>query len=153
MDITGIGSILDFGGKLIDRIWPDPTEAAKMKVAMYQAEKAGELAELNAAWDNAKAQLEVNKVEAGHESLFVSGWRPFIGWVCGVAFAYKFILAPLIAFILAIFGHDVKLPEIAFDEMLTVLLGMLGLGAMRSFEKVRPTRSTPQSAKAVGKGG
>jgi len=146
MDITGIGSILDFGGKLIDRIWPDPTQAAQAKMEMFKAQQAGDLAELTAAWENAKAQLAVNQVEAANESIFVSGWRPFIGWVCGVAFAYKFILAPFFAFALAAFGHKVDLPAIEFTDMLPVLFGMLGLGAMRSYEKV-------QAAPPTGKGG
>lgn len=139
MDITGIGSILDFGGKLIDRVWPDPTQAANAKLEMFKAEQAGNLQELSSAWDNAKAQLAVNQVEAANESLFVSGWRPAIGWVCGIAFAYKFVIAPFLAFTLAAFGHKVDLPAIEFTDMMPVLFGMLGLGAMRSYEKVKGT--------------
>ena len=149
-DITGIGSIFDFGGKLIDRIWPDPTEAAKAKLKMLELEQAGELSELTATWDNAKAQLKVNEVEAAHESLFVAGWRPFIGWVCGVALVYKFIIAPLLLFFAALFGHVLTLPTLDFTEMLTVLFGMLGLGAMRSFEKTKSTVSTHMTAGKPG---
>jgi hypothetical protein len=141
-DLTGIGSIFDFGGKLIDRIWPDPTEAAKAKLKMFEAQQAGELQELSATWDNAKAQLAVNQVEAASESLFVSGWRPAIGWICGVAFAYKFIVAPFLAFLLVVFGHKVAPPEIDFAEMLPVLFGLLGLGGMRTWEKVKGASST-----------
>lgn len=135
MDITGLGSLAEFGSKLIDRVWPDPTEAAKAKLELFKAEKAGELAELSAVWDNARAQTAVNQVEAAHESVFVAGWRPFIGWVCGIALTYKFIVLPTMFFFAALFGHKLEVPTLDFTEMLTVLFGMLGLGAMRSYEK------------------
>lgn len=138
-DLTGIGSIFEFGGKLIDRVWPDPTEAAKAKLKMVELEQAGELAELTASWENAKSQLAVNQVEAAHESLFVAGWRPFIGWVCGFALAYKFIVLPLLLFFAELAGHHLNLPVLDFTEMLTILFGMLGLGAMRSFDKTKLT--------------
>jgi len=139
MDLTGIGSILDFGGKLIDRIWPDPTAAAQAKLELFKANQAGQLAELAAEWENAKAQLAVNQQEAASESIFVSGWRPFVGWVCGMAFAYKFIILPILLFITATFGVKVEVPIFDFTEMSSVLLGMLGLGAMRSYDKVKGT--------------
>lgn len=137
MDITGIGSVADFFGKVIDKVWPDPAQAAKAKLDLFNAQQAGQLAEEQSAWDNAKAQLGVDQAEAGNESLFVSGWRPFIGWTCGAAFGYKFILAPLAAFVLTALGHQMVLPDVQLADMMPVLLGMLGLGAMRSYEKVK----------------
>ena len=81
-------------------------------------------------------QLEVNQVEAKHPSVFVSGWRPAIGWVCGVAFAYGYILQPFMEFIIRIWIPDFPAPpSIDFTAMLPVLFGMLGLGGMRSWEK------------------
>tara|TARA_Y100000593_G_scaffold52810_1_gene99042 strand:+ start:591 stop:962 length:372 start_codon:yes stop_codon:yes gene_type:complete len=94
-------------------------------------EKAELMQEIN------KAQLEVNKVEAGHTSKFVSGWRPFTGWMCSIALGYHYILQPLLTFILYSFGNEVTLPEFDMTTLTTVLLGMLGLGGMRSFEKVK----------------
>ena len=86
-------------------------------------------------------QLEVNKTEATHRSIFVAGWRPFIGWVCGVALAYHFIFAPMLAFVLVAFNvtglHPSDLPVFDMDSLMTVLLGMLGLGGLRSFEKYK----------------
>lgn len=149
-DLTGIGSVFEFGGKLIDRLWPDPTEAAKAKVKMFELQQAGELQELAAVWDNAKAQIAVNQVEAASESLFVSGWRPFIGWVCGIALVYKFIVAPLLLFFAEVSGHHLDLPVLDFTEMLTVLFGLLGLGAMRSVEKVKSATSAPMAAGKPG---
>ena len=82
------------------------------------------------------AQLEVNKAEAAHKSVFVAGWRPFVGWVCGVALSYHFILAPLLQFSFALAGMDQELPEFDFSQLSTVLMGMLGLGGLRTFEKM-----------------
>ena len=83
------------------------------------------------------AQLEVNKAEAAHKNAFVAGWRPFVGWVCGVALAYHFILAPLLQFGFALAGLDQELPEFEFSQLSTVLMGMLGLGGLRTFEKMK----------------
>lgn len=94
--------------------------------------------ELSMSLHNANlAQLEVNKAEASHKSIFVAGWRPFVGWVCGVALAYHFILAPLIQFGFALSGFDQELPEFDFSQLSTVLMGMLGLGGLRTFEKMK----------------
>ena len=91
-----------------------------------------------AAHEAAMAQVEVNKAEAQHRSIFVAGWRPFIGWVCGIALAYHFVLAPFIVFGVAWFGAEIpELPAFDMDSLMTVLLGMLGLGGMRSFEKAK----------------
>lgn len=84
-----------------------------------------------------KAQLEVNKVEAGHSSLFVSGWRPFIGWTCGLGMFGNFITIPFANFVLALAAIDIVIPLVPLETMMPVLMGMLGLGAMRSYEKTR----------------
>ena len=87
------------------------------------------------AQELAKGQLEVNKVEAAHKSLFVAGWRPAIGWICGLGMASNFILIPMANFILALTGSAVVVPLLDTGEMMPVLMGMLGLGAMRTYEK------------------
>ena len=84
-----------------------------------------------------KAQIEVNKVEAGSTNLFVSGWRPFVGWTCGVALCYHFVLQPFLAFLLYSFGQQIVLPTFDMTTLTTVLMGMLGLGGLRSYEKVK----------------
>jgi hypothetical protein len=137
MDITGIGSIFDFGSKVIDKIFPDKTEAERVKLELFKAQQAGALAELTATWENAKAQLAVNQAEASSGNAFASSWRPFIGWTCGAAFAYKFVLAPVAAFVLTAAGHPIELPALDFGEMMPVLFGMLGLGAMRTVERIK----------------
>ena len=83
-----------------------------------------------------KLQAEINKIEASHRSMFVAGWRPFIGWVCGLALAYHYILLPLMTFGVATYGLELPvLPEFDMETLDTVLYGMLGFGAFRSFEK------------------
>jgi hypothetical protein len=82
----------------------------------------------------AETQAKVNEVEAGHRSLFVSGWRPFIGWVCGMALAYHFMARDLMIFI---WPHLAELPSLEMDQLMTVLMGMLGLGGLRTYEKFK----------------
>jgi hypothetical protein len=90
------------------------------------------------AQELAKGQLEINKAEASHRSIFVAGWRPFVGWTCGVALAWHFVLAPFIIFGSAYAGVPLPdLPQFDMSSLLTVLMGMLGLGGLRSFEKVK----------------
>ena len=96
-----------------------------------KAEKAEMLQEIN------KAQIEVNKIEAGSSSFFKSGWRPSVGWVCSFALAYHFVLQPMLSFIFAASGNSVELPIFDMTTLSTVLFGMLGLGGMRSLEKVK----------------
>ena len=84
------------------------------------------------------AQIEVNKAEAASGSLFKGGWRPFIGWVCGIAFAYHFIFQPFLIFLYATFGVSIPdLPEFDMGTLMPVLMGMLGLGGLRTFEKAK----------------
>ncbi len=80
-----------------------------------------------------KVQSEINKMEAQHRSIFVAGWRPFIGWISGVALLYNFIIRDLIAWV----SPDVMPPAIQMDQLITILLGMLGLGGLRTFEKIK----------------
>ena len=80
-----------------------------------------------------KVQSEINKMEAQHLNIFVAGWRPFIGWICGAALLYNFIIRDLIAWV----SPDVMPPAIQMDQLITILLGMLGLGGLRTFEKIK----------------
>ena len=89
------------------------------------------------AQELAKGQIEVNKAEAAHKSLFVAGWRPAIGWVCVLGMAGKFITIPITNMILELMGSGVTVPLIPTAEMMPILMGMLGLGAMRTVEKTK----------------
>lgn len=127
---------LEVLGKVIDRVWPDPTEAAKAKLRLVELEQSGELAVI-------LAQLKVNEVEAANQSIWVAGWRPAVGWVCALAFFYKFVFAPLFVLLLTTFGLNIVLPVLDFTEMSTILLGMLGIGGLRTVEKLKGI-SNPQ---------
>ena len=116
--------------KILDKFIPDADEKAKL------AYEIATLAERQ-AHENALAQIAVNKEEAKHKSTFVSSWRPFIGWTCGVALAYHFIIQPLLIFVFAVTGQPVELPTFDMGSLMTVLMGMLGLGGLRTFEKFK----------------
>lgn len=123
---------LDIGGKLIDRLWPDPTQASAAKLQLLSMQQSGELAQITAAADQAKAQLAVDAAEASSSSAFTSGWRPAIGWVCASAMAFQYLVRPIV-----IATHPaLPLPGID-DNLWQLMLGMLGLGGLRSFEKVK----------------
>lgn len=116
---------------LLDKFIEDKDQKAKL------AHEIATMAERHAQ-ERALAQIEVNKTEAASRNPFVAGWRPFIGWTCGIALAWHFVLAPFLMFIAAWVGFEVpRLPVFDMDNLMTVLLGMLGLGGLRSFEKVK----------------
>jgi hypothetical protein len=124
---TLVGPVTNIIGKII----PDKDQAAKL---------AHEIATMSERMANEQmlAQLEVNKAEAASGSLFKGGWRPSIGWICGLALFWSFILQPFLVFFLLVFGVDLPpLPEIGTADLMPILLGMLGLGGLRSYEKVQ----------------
>ncbi|MEG0082239.1 MAG: 3TM-type holin [Massilia sp.] len=132
-----IAALLPMLGSVFDRLFPDPAAAADAKVKVMEMAQRGELAQLDADLKMATGQIEVNRVEAAHQSLFVAGWRPAIGWVCGAAFAFKFVVGPSAVVLMAMLGQPIELPEFDFTEMSTILLGMLGLGGLRTVEKIK----------------
>ena len=113
---------------LLDKFIEDKDQKAKL------AHELSTMAERHAQ-ELAKAQLEINKVEAAHKSLFVSGWRPAVGWCCVLGMTGNFMVIPFTNFVLALLAIDVVIPLIDLETMMPVLMGMLGLGAMRSYEK------------------
>ncbi len=116
---------------LLEKVVPDSDKRAEL------AHEIATMAERQ-AHDIALAQIEVNKAEASSQSVFKGGWRPFIGWVCGSAFAYHFLVQPIAVFVLAYAGMDTPpLPEFDMGALMTVLGGMLGLGSLRTFEKYK----------------
>jgi len=119
-----ITAVADLAGTVINKIWPDKTEA--------------ERAQLAAAVAIVQGQLAVNQAEAANPSLLVAGWRPAIGWICGGALAYTYLLYPLLVWAAAIWWPNLTPPKLGNDGMLyELLLGMLGLGGLRTFEKVK----------------
>lgn len=136
--IDPVTAALDIGGKLIDRLWPDKAQQDSAKLELFKMHKSGELAQLAAETEITKAQLAVNQAEASSDSLFVAGWRPFVGWCCGSALAYAAVADPLMRFVSTVgFGYTGEFPVIDTTITLQVLLGLLGLGSMRSVEKIK----------------
>ena len=118
-----LGSLIGPATQLLDKVIEDKDQKAAL------AHEIATMAERHAQ-ELAKGQLEVNKVEAAHHSIFVSGWRPCIGWVCALGLLYNTILSNIL-------GIWVEVPEIDTTLLVPVMMGMLGLGAMRSYEKVQ----------------
>ncbi len=122
---------------VLDKLIPDPAAAADAKLKALQLAQTGELAELDASLRLALAQTEVNKAEASTDA-FRGGWRPACGWVCALGLAYTFLLRPLLPWIVGLTGHQVApLPDIDTETLMVLLTGMLGLGGLRTLERVK----------------
>jgi hypothetical protein len=140
MAIDPITAALEAGKTLVERIWPNPADQAKAKLELEKIAQNGDLAEINAQVTLLAGQLEINKIEANSNSLFVSGWRPSIGWTCAAAFAYKYVVYEILLWVFGVIGAFSETaipapPSPNMVEMMPVLLGMLGLGALRTREK------------------
>ncbi len=120
MAIDAVASLVE---TVVGRIWPDKSEQ--------------ERAQLAAALALVQGQLDINKVEAASPNAFTSGWRPAIGWICGAAFGIQFVFGPLASWGSRLYGHPVDFPPMDIGAMMPVLLGMLGLGGLRTYEKVK----------------
>ncbi|MFZ3043581.1 MAG: 3TM-type holin [Minisyncoccia bacterium] len=124
MALDPVTAVSDLANTVINKIWPDKTEQEK--------------AELLAAVSLVQGQLEVNKAEASSNSMFVAGWRPYIGWICGSALGYTYLLYPILTWVTTVWFPSITPPVLGNDGMLYELLfGMLGMGALRTFEKVK----------------
>lgn len=129
-------AIVGIAGTVLDRIFPDPVKQSEARLELLKLQQSGELAKLAADVQLSTNQTNVNIEEAKSSSLFIAGWRPFIGWVCGAGFAVQ-VLGPLAEWIATLAGHPVKFPELDFSIMGSTLAGILGLGTMRTFEKYK----------------
>jgi len=130
MSIDPVTAGLDVFGKVIDKIFPDKTQADAAKAELLKMQINGDL-------QLALGQQATNTAEAGSTSVFVAGWRPFIGWVCGMGCAWNWIGLPIAKLVCALMGQVIVLQMADLSEMMPLLLGMLGIGGMRTFEKVR----------------
>lgn len=147
-NLVGLDSIIQNIFEIVKRFVPD-------KSTQDQLQHEIELYKLTSDFQNAQSQIEVNKAEAEHDNIFVAGWRPFIGWVCGIAFIYHVILVPVILFIGNMFGHSIPVPVFDHDLLNNVLFGMLGLGGFRTAEKIYKQHAANQIVKTkiqYGKG-
>ena len=133
-----ISGLFSAAQSLIERFFPDPEKKAAAQLELLKMQQNGDLAQLAAETDLAKLQIQTNIEEAKSTNWWVAGWRPAIGWVCGAGLAYAALVEPFARFAAKVwFGYTGDFPVIDTDLTLQILMGMLGLGAMRSVEKVK----------------
>ena len=133
-----LDGLFGLAGKVFDKIFPNPQQAAEAKLKLFEMQQSGELKVLEAETTLALGQISINKAEAESTDFFRGGWRPFIGWVCGLGLFYQFLLRPLMTFVLMVFETKVQtMPALELDTLMTLLFGILGLGAMRTTEKLK----------------
>ena len=137
-----IGAGLNLVTGIIDRVFPDKEKADAMKLEVLKMQQAGELAQLNADLQLAVAQAATNTEEAKSGSVFVAGWRPWVGWVCGCGFAIQYIVIPVTNVVLIACGQGrVDIPTDT-AALVTMLGGLLGLGGLRTAEKIQGVART-----------
>lgn len=122
-------ALLDIGAKLVDRLFPDPAKKSEAMLKLMELQQSGDLAAI-------ASQTQINQIEAASPKLFVSGWRPAVGWVCVLGLFTQFLLRPLTIFTAGLFGRVVSFPELDMGTLMTLLAGMLGLSGLRTFEKI-----------------
>jgi hypothetical protein len=130
MALDPITAILNVGNTLIERLIPDKNAQNQAKLAMLQMQAQGELAQL-------AGQLDVNKAEASNPNWFVAGWRPAVGWTCAAGLASQFLVSPIATWLASLLGHPIAYPSLDMGTLLTLLMGMLGLGGLRTYEKTQ----------------
>lgn len=132
-----IASLLPTLVSVIDKVIPNVAERekAKAELALKLAENETELVKLFAAQD--QGQIQINTEEAKSNSLFVSGWRPFVGWICASGCAWAFVLKPILDWGVKVAGSTATLPELQTGELMSLLLGLLGMGTLRTYEKFK----------------
>jgi hypothetical protein len=124
-------------GTVLEKVLPDPQASAEAKIKLMELAQKGELAVLDAETKMALGQIEVNKVEAGTD-MFRGGWRPATGWACVFGLVYQFLLQPVLPWLVAVCGGSVPpLPPIDNETLMVLLTGMLGLGGLRTFERIK----------------
>lgn len=148
MSLDPLTAAFDIGKSVIERIWPDPAKQAEEIRKLEELHQQGDLAQLNAHVQLMLGQLEVNKMEAQHKSIFVAGWRPFIGWVGGLALAWQFVIYPMLMWIWKIAEASGHIPAgispppiLETGALFAMITGMLGIGTMRSFDKSKGTQT------------
>ena len=131
------GSVFGLIDTVVKRMWPDPAQQAQARLQLLDMQQKGELAQLDAELKTTLAQIQVNDDEAKSESLFKSGWRPFIGWTCGVSCGWNWLGISLVRFACSLAHVTVTIAPADVSQMWPVLLGLLGIGTLRTVEKIQ----------------
>jgi hypothetical protein len=132
-----LGGLFDLAGKVFDKIFPNPQQAAEAKLKLFELQQAGELKVLEAETALAVGQMKINEVEAASDSFFKSGWRPAVGWICVFGLFYQFVFLPFATFFLALYEVRAVMPAMDLNTLMTLLFGLLGLGGYRTIEKLK----------------
>ena len=133
-----IGALLPVVGKVLDRVIPDKAAAETAKMEMQRLYVEGDMRALEADVSLALGQMEVNKAEAAHSSIFVAGWRPAVGWVCVAGIGWQFFARPIAGWITVLIDATLPMPPpLDMGDLMTLLGGMLGIGGFRTYEKLR----------------
>jgi hypothetical protein len=120
------GGLVGSVGKIVDELHTSDEEKAQAKIKLQELDNQLKT-----------KQMDINKVEAGHRSIFVAGWRPALGWISALSVGYVYLFQPFIVMVLKIAGSDIELPTLDLSQLMPLILGMLGLGGLRSFEKAK----------------
>lgn len=123
--------------KVIDKLIPDPAQKLAAQQHALDLAQAGEFKDIDTQLQRDLAQIAVNQAEAQSTDLFRAGWRPFVGWVCGVGLAVQFLIGPLATWLAGLLNHPLAFPPLDMGTLLTLLAGMLGLGTLRTTEKIK----------------
>ena len=126
-----LGPLVDLVGKISDKVWPDPAKKIEAQTALLQMQQAGELAMLEKLGQSDSAQTEINKIESASDDKFKGYWRPALGWVCVAGFSYQLLARPFLL------GAGYDFPALDMETLSALTFGMLGLGAMRTVEKLK----------------
>lgn len=129
MAFDPITAALDLGNKLVDRLLPDKAANDAAKAQLTQMVVSGEIQQV-------VGQITIDQTEAANKSVFVAGWRPFVGWVCGSGLAYQFVFRPLLTFLVLFWRPSFQAPTLDMGTLLELLLALLGMGTMRTIDKI-----------------
>jgi hypothetical protein len=129
MAFDPLTAAFDIGGKVIDRLWPDPATKAQAMLELQKLQQSGDLAAM-------AGQVDINKIEAANSNLFVSGWRPAVGWICAGGLGFQFIIAPTLTWLSSVISRPITFPSLDTGTLTTLLVGMLGFGGLRTYEKI-----------------
>lgn len=135
-----IGALAPSIIKIIDKLVPDKAQAAKMKLELLKLQHEGNLKQIETEMTIAVEQSKINAISAASAWFFDRGWRPFIGWICGLGLAYQVLARPFLQFFVQLAGLDIDLISLDLGTLMPLMFGMLGLGAYRTYEKVKFNR-------------
>ena len=148
MSFDPLSALFDLGKTAIEKIWPDPSKRAAELLKLEELKQSGDLARMQAEVNLMLGQIEINKVEAQHPSVFVAGARPAVMWIGAFGLAYAAVVEPIARFVARVcFDYQGEFPVLDTTITMQVLFGILGLGAYRTYEKTKEVQTDRTSGK------